>query len=89
MAQFTQNQNGLRVFLMGDTADGGARYQVVCPSHGQYVTFRLSASDMLSAYDVRHVVEQKAFKAMETGCGGCVADAVKLPPTRWPEGAEL
>jgi hypothetical protein len=69
-----------------------AQYRAQCPIHGEWVTFPISYLAIINAYNPREVVvERKALQVIELNCGGCIkeANAVKLPPTRWPEGAEL
>jgi hypothetical protein len=68
-----------------------AQYQAQCPIHGEWVTFPISFLAIMNAYNPREVVEHRALQVIELNCTGCIkeANAVKVSPTRWPEGAEL
>lgn len=67
------------------------RYQAQCPKHGKWVTFAVSYIETANAYDPQMYLIQVAETEIPKKCAGCVEDAneVKLPPTRWPEDAEL
>lgn len=82
----------LKIVQLGDyIRDGITRCMVDCPKHPSHtISFEVTELDVLSAYDAMQFIEQAAFKALREKCSECVEEnRVVLPPTRWPEGAEL